>query len=199
MLSFLTFVIYFIYNILAVIVSYLIGSLPAGYFLVKWREGSDIREIGSGSAGATNVSRILGKKGFVITFLLDFAKPLALLILLEGIGLVYEWQLAALLAMILGHIFPIFMKFRGGKGIAVYLGGTVILMPYLIIFSAVPMLLSYPFIKSFTLAGLIGISIGSIVYVFSIAEQSEATYVVSMLFLLLFSHRHNIKKFANGA
>lgn len=107
---------------LVVIVSYLIGSISTGYIIVKLKTGQDIRTIGSGSTGATNVKRVLGKKWFFIVLLLDAFKG-ALPVLLakyyagdiSGIGL---FPVLAAVAVIIGHSKPIFLQFKGGKSVA---------------------------------------------------------------------------------
>ena len=102
--------------------AYLIGSIPTGYLIVKAKTGQDIRTIGSGSTGATNVKRVLGKKWFFITLLLDALKgalPVVLANLYAGgcenIGL---FPVLAAVAVIVGHSKPIFLQFKGGKSVA---------------------------------------------------------------------------------
>ena len=107
---------------LVVLGAYLIGSIPTGYLIVKAKTGQDIRTIGSGSTGATNVKRVLGKKWFFITLLLDAFKGALPVILAntyaggcENIGL---FPVLAAVAVIIGHSKPIFLQFKGGKSVA---------------------------------------------------------------------------------
>ena len=112
-----------IIEILAVLIgAYLIGSIPTGYIIVKLAKGQDIRTIGSGSTGATNVKRVMGKKWFFITLLLDAFKGALPVVLAKifattftGIGLL---PVLAAIAVILGHSKSIFLKFTGGKSVA---------------------------------------------------------------------------------
>ncbi len=104
------------------VTAYLIGSIPTGYIIVKTFTGQDIRTIGSGSTGATNVKRVMGKKWFFITMLLDALKGALPVILAKlfattftGIGLL---PVVAAVAVILGHSRSIFLKFTGGKSVA---------------------------------------------------------------------------------
>lgn len=105
-----------------ILVSYLIGSIPTGYIIVKLKTGEDIRNIGSGSTGATNVKRVLGKKWFFTVMLLDAFKG-ALPVLLAkmwvgetlGLGL---FPVLAAVAVIIGHSKPVFLQFKGGKSVA---------------------------------------------------------------------------------
>ena len=107
---------------LVIVASYLIGSIPTGYLIVKGMTGQDIRTIGSGSTGATNVKRVLGKKWFFIVMLLDAFKgalPVVLAKLyagdVSGVGL---FPVLAAVAVIIGHSKPIFLQFKGGKSVA---------------------------------------------------------------------------------
>ncbi len=112
-----------LFELIAVVLSaYLIGSIPTGYIIVKSFTGQDIRTIGSGSTGATNVKRVMGKKWFFITLLLDALKGALPVILAKifattftGIGLL---PVLAAIAVILGHSKSIFLKFTGGKSVA---------------------------------------------------------------------------------
>ena len=127
--------------ILAVIAAYLLGSIPFGVLIAK-AHGKDLRSIGSGNIGATNVARALGRKWAYFCFLLDVLKglipmlatmllirPLSIQSYAERIVLLWLW-LAVGCAAILGHIFPIYLKFKGGKGVATSLGVALGLWPY---------------------------------------------------------------------
>lgn len=106
--------------------AYFIGCFTTGYYLVRLRTGQDVRETGSGSAGATNVGRILGKSGFLLTVLGDFAKgSLAVWLARE---FVHEDVATALAvpAVVAGHLWPAQLKFRGGKGVATSLGALLV-------------------------------------------------------------------------
>jgi glycerol-3-phosphate acyltransferase PlsY len=120
-------------KLIFVFIAYLLGSIPFGYLLIKFvfTQGEDIREVGSGGIGATNVTRRAGKKAGLLTYLFDVAKGLAAVMLMRQIaGEDYFWIGAAAVAGIVGHIFPVFLKFRGGKGVAVGVGVYLALAPY---------------------------------------------------------------------
>lgn len=118
-------------SLLAVIVAYLLGSIPFGYLLVKCWRGQDVRATGSGSIGATNVSRVLGALGGLLTLLFDLAKGYAAVWLTAVLtGQEVHWLAAAGLAAILGHMFPVFLRFRGGKGVATGLGVFIYFTPW---------------------------------------------------------------------
>lgn len=116
-----------------VILAYMLGSVPFGYLLVKYifTGGEDIRQVGSGGTGATNVTRRAGKKAGVATFALDAAKGAGAVMLMKAFAPDdYLWIGAAAIAAILGHIFPLFLKFRGGKGVATGMGVFAAVAPY---------------------------------------------------------------------
>lgn len=108
--------------------AYLLGSIPFGYIIVKLREGRDVRASGSGNIGATNVGRVAGKAAGVLTLVLDVAKGFA------AVWLVGSWtkqhvasMVAAAVAAVLGHMFPVWLKFKGGKGVATGVGAFAVI------------------------------------------------------------------------
>jgi glycerol-3-phosphate acyltransferase PlsY len=102
--------------------SYLIGSIPVGYLTVRLMRGIDIRDHGSGMIGATNVLRVLGRGPFVVVMILDAAKGYVPTIVTWYIFGAHDLQVAAGIAAVLGHDFPIFIRFRGGRGVATSFG-----------------------------------------------------------------------------
>ncbi len=120
-------------RIIFVAIAYLLGSIPFGYLFVKYlfTSGEDVRDIGSGGIGATNVSRRAGVRGGLLTYVFDVAKGVAAVMLMRLVANDdYFWIGAAAVAAILGHIFPIFLGFRGGKGVATGVGVYLALAPY---------------------------------------------------------------------
>ncbi len=117
-------------GLLAVAIAYLLGGIPFGYLLVRWTSGKDVRAEGSGNIGATNVLRTTGRGAGVATLVLDIAKGvLAVWIadkLTDGSDL---WMSAAALAVMAGHAFPAFLKFKGGKAVASFVGAFLYLTP----------------------------------------------------------------------
>jgi len=129
-------------------VSYLLGSVPFGYILVRLFQGIDVRSIGSGNIGATNVARTGGKKLAIITLLLDALKgwlPVFLVLHLHGIPAASAPQLHTLaalaaLAAVIGHMFPVWLGFKGGKGVATGLGVFLALAPLAVLIAMVPII-----------------------------------------------------------
>ena len=110
--------------------AYLLGSIPFGFLIVRWQKGVDVRSTGSGSTGATNVMRNLGIIGFVATFILDVGKgTFAVLLASRLTSGDTRWIALSSVAAILGHCFPVWLKFRGGKGVATGVGVFIALAP----------------------------------------------------------------------
>jgi acyl phosphate:glycerol-3-phosphate acyltransferase len=130
---------------LVLIAAYLLGSIPFGYLLVRWMQGADVRESGSGGTGATNVSRRAGKLAGVVTLLLDAAKGalavvLARWLLADDFGINW-WVAAAAILAVVGHCFPVWLGFRGGKGVATGVGVFLSLYPLAVACAAVVFIL----------------------------------------------------------
>ncbi len=118
--------------LLVVIIAYLIGSIPFGYLIVRAKGGGDVRDTGSGGTGATNVSRRAGKALGVVTLILDALKG-AIAVIIAQLMLKGDdptWlPAAAAIAVIVGHVFPVWLRFRGGKGVATGVGVFLMLAP----------------------------------------------------------------------
>lgn len=131
-------------HVSVIVLAYLMGSIPFGYLLVKLWAGGDVRETGSGGTGATNVTRRLGRRAGLLTLALDAVKgALAVVVarwLLTDGAVVDWWVIAAALAAVAGHIFPVWLSFHGGKGVATGLGVFLSLSP-LAVLCALPVFL----------------------------------------------------------
>ena len=141
-----------------VAVAYLLGSIPFGYLLIKYvfTSGEDVRQIGSGGIGATNVTRRAGRTAGLITYVFDVAKGLAAVILMRLVaGDDYVWIGAAAVAAICGHIFPVFLGFRGGKGVATGVGVYLALAPYSVLTTLVLWALIVYFTRYVSLGSII--------------------------------------------
>jgi len=108
------------------LVCYLLGGFSAGYWLVRWLRGRDIRELGSGGTGAKNVGRELGPAGFFLTCAADFAKGMLAVWLVWRLTLDPRLAALAMWAVVLGHIWPVQLGFRGGKGVATSVGALAV-------------------------------------------------------------------------
>ena len=112
-------------------IAYLLGAIPFGYLLVRWKTGADVRSKGSGNIGATNVMRTTGRAAGVATLLLDIAKGyFAVSIAGRLTGQDLFWMSAAALAVMAGHAYPVFLGFKGGKAVASFIGAFLCLTPW---------------------------------------------------------------------
>lgn len=109
--------------------AYLLGSISPSYLLVRWLQGRDVRAVGSGNAGATNVLRAAGRGPGLLVFLLDLGKGMAAVAFPQALEAPPAVVYAAAVAVVLGHVFPVFLGFRGGKGVATGVGAMLVLLP----------------------------------------------------------------------
>lgn len=198
-------------GLLLIAISYLAGSIPFGYLLGRLVRGIDIRAHGSGNIGATNVGRVLGNRWGACALLLDLCKgllPAGLLaramISRESPDLVH-WQVAAGMATIAGHMFPVWLGFRGGKGVATGLGVVLCLAPWASLAAATLFALSYAAWRIVSLSSLIS-SIGfGIVEIWSLLPEpfssshwSLAIFSLLVPALIVARHRANIGRLLQG-
>ena len=176
------------------IVSYLMGSIPFGLILTKIFLNKDIREIGSGNIGATNALRTGNKLIGYSTLILDIAKAIIPVIFVK-INYPDLIHIASLCAF-LGHVFPIWLKFKGGKGVATYVG---ILFSINIILGLI-FVISWAFIfllfRYSSLSSIIG-SLSVPIYILITGQINDAIFFATMFILIFFTHRENIKRLKN--
>ena len=176
------------------IISYLMGSIPFGLILTKFFLKKDIRDIGSGNIGATNALRTGNKLIGYTTLILDISKAI--------IPVIYvkvnfpELIFIASLCAFLGHVFPVWLKFKGGKGVATYVGilfsinillGAIFIISWIVIF-----ILS----RFSSLSSIIG-AISIPVYLLIVGQNNNVIFFVIMFVLIFFTHRENIKRLKN--
>ena len=176
------------------IISYLMGSIPFGFILTKIFLKKDIREIGSGNIGATNALRTGNKLIGYSTLLLDIIKAIlpVLYVKINHPELIYIASLCAFL----GHVFPIWLKFKGGKGVATYIGILFTINILLGFIFCVSWLLIFLISKYSSLSSLIG-SLTIPVYIFFNDQMSNALFFGIMFVLIFYTHRENIKRLKN--
>jgi acyl phosphate:glycerol-3-phosphate acyltransferase len=109
--------------------AYLLGGVSPGYLLVRRKTGEDVRAQGSGATGATNAARILGSRGFVLVMVLDAIKGAVAALVARQVGLGNDWAFAVAMAVVAGHVWPIQLGFRGGRGLSPLLGAWLVLAP----------------------------------------------------------------------
>ncbi len=174
--------------------SYLLGCLTTGYYLVRWTCGADIRTEGSGSTGATNVARKLGKAGFLTTFSLDLAKGALAAYLAKSYELEDPVRLSCGLAVIAGHIWPIQLRFRGGKGAATLLGVLLIFDIGSVGIMASACLGSFVLLRRFTLSGVIAMAVTPLLAALLLTPSRRALNVLLLVLPVLFTHRQNLRE-----
>ena len=188
--------------ITVVVTAYLIGSIPTGYIIVKTFTGQDIRTIGSGSTGATNVKRVMGKKWFFITMLLDALKGALPVILAKlfattftGIGLL---PVVAAVAVILGHSRSIFLKFTGGKSVASGVG-TILALNWIVglLIAVVWAVITYTS-KYVSLGSIIAMAVSPFLMWWFKAPVAYTIYCALGAVYIIWLHRSNIQRLLKG-
>lgn len=189
-------------------VAYLIGSIPSGYLIVRATEGGDVRETGSGGTGATNVSRSAGKGAGILTLILDVIKGVFVVflagILSDGLFPYADWTIAfAGVLAILGHIFPVWLRFRGGKGVATALGVFLMLAPIVVVIALVVFAIVFALTRYVSLASLVAISsIAITILTLTLFDPLELPNAIAALLsagLVVFAHRANIQRLIAGS
>ena len=176
------------------IISYLMGSVPFGFILTKIFLKKDIREIGSGNIGATNALRTGNKAIGYSTLVLDILKAVAPVIYVK---IFYQdFLYIASLCAFLGHVFPIWLKFKGGKGVATYVGILFSINIYFGIIFAISWFITFFISKYSSLSSLVGAA--SIpIYLLILSQFDQGIFFTIMFVLIFFTHRENIKRLKN--
>ena len=176
------------------IISYLMGSIPFGFILTKIFLKKDIREIGSGNIGATNALRTGNKFVGYATLFFDILKAVIPVIYIKFnfTELLYIASLCAFL----GHVFPIWLKFKGGKGVATYVGILFAINIYFGLVFIISWLITFALSKFSSLSSLIG-SISIPIYLLILAQFDQVIFFTIMFVLIFFTHRENIKRLKN--
>ncbi len=180
--------------ILILITSYAVGCLNTPYYLVRFRTGKDLRELGSGNLGGRNAARVLGKWGFILIFILDHARGALVLLIATYIDLGIIGLLLSLHAVLLGHLYPIQLDFRGGKGILVG-GGILIILNYkILLFICLLFVIPFAITRSFTFSGLLSIATAPIQAFLFQMDDLLVLGILSGTLIIWFAHRENIRE-----
>ena len=179
--------------IITALISYLFGSIPFGYLFTKILLKKDIRNVGSGNIGATNVLRTGNKSLGYLTLVLDIAKAVVPVIYIKFNypDLVYISALCAFL----GHLFPIWLKFKGGKGVATFVGILISINIYYALVFGIVWTLTFLISRYSSLSSLFA-SISIPIYLL-IINQSNIIFFIIMFVLIFYTHRENIKRLIN--
>jgi glycerol-3-phosphate acyltransferase PlsY len=190
---------------LQLIGAYLLGSIPFAVVITYLIKRVDVRNYGSGNAGATNVYRVAGPVAAILTLLFDAGKGAAAVLIARFLFPEVEWlQLLSGLAALLGHIFPIYISFKGGKGVATLLGVFLVLLPLETLICAAIFGIVFAITRIVALGSIIaGVSLSLIVVIEQLAigiNISPAILSACLLvsLVVLFTHRTNIKRLVKG-
>jgi len=187
-------------SLFAVLLAYLIGAVPFGYLFVRVGTGQDVRGLGSGNIGATNVLRTTGRGFAIAVLLLDIAKGyFAVWLAAWFTGRSLAWVSMAAAAMLLGHCYPIFLKFRGGKAVATFIGAFLYLTPVsllavLLLFVVVVAKTRHISLGSIVAAGLFPLAVWLI-------EHPPAPVLLVSIFaaiLIVYRHKSNLERLRAG-
>lgn len=199
-----------IYSISAVLLAYLFGSIPTAVWLGQAFYGVDVREYGSGNAGATNTFRVLGKKAGIAVMIIDIAKGYTATKLAYFIGLsvtgpqnssqFINYELALGVTAVMGHLFPIFAGFRGGKGVATLFGMILAVnftaaMFCVLVFVVVLLATKYVSLSSICAGFTFPLSI---VFIIHSSVKSEVLYGMCVCILILVTHQKNLERLLKG-
>ncbi len=181
-------------NVIAVVLAaYALGCFVTGYYLVRWRTGQDLRLLGSGSLGAKNAGRILGRGGYFLTSLVDIAKGLTAVLLARWAGLSGWAVTMAALAVVAGHNWPLQLGFRGGKGVATGYGVVLAAAPWVAgamwgVFLPITLLL-----RSTTLGGVAAFAAAPLLAMAFSAGPPVVTLCAMTGAVVAFTHRNNLR------
>ncbi len=185
---------------LGLAIAYLLGDIPFGYLLVKITTGRDVRASGSGNIGATNVLRTSGRAAGVATLLLDMGKGY-LAVWLEGrlTGWNAEWMGAAALAVMIGHSYPVFLRFRGGKAMAAFVGAYLCLAPLPLAATLVVFVVMVASTRHISLGSIV--AAGTFPLAVWLIAHPPGTVVAATILsgaLIVYRHRENIARLRAG-
>jgi glycerol-3-phosphate acyltransferase PlsY len=193
--------------VLIAAISYLLGSIPFGYLLIRIFRGEDVRQSGSGNIGATNVSRKSPALGG-LTLLLDALKGSAsvgLAYYLSNRGTIefrYEAMSIAAFFAVAGHIFPVWLKFRGGKGVATGLGSFVVIAPKAVLFAAVIFVAVVAISRRVSLGSIIGVACFPLL-TYEFREYGDVANALALMavtsLLIIAKHHENVRRLLTGA
>ena len=186
------------YVCLLVLTAYLLGSVPTGY-IVGALAGVDVRKVGSGNVGATNVVRVVGKRQGIFTLVADAAKGFVPVIFALNLGLTPVATAFVGIAAFLGHLYPVFLRFRGGKGVATALGVFLGLAPWatvglIMVFAAVLLTTRFVSLSSMVAAVLAPVALWLLSYP---PVPIGVSFFIAVMIVL--RHRENIQRLLSGA
>jgi len=194
-------------NILGLVLAYLIGSIPSAVWVGRKFYGIDVREYGSGNAGATNTFRVLGKKPGIAVLIMDVLKGFLAVKLAYIVGdyssdspEFIDFELALAVCGLMGHIFPVYVGFRGGKGIATMLGILIGVHPQAALVCAIVFAITLALSGYISLSSMLaGICFPIVIMVFYSTNSSINIFSLAVAVIILITHQRNIERILSGA
>ncbi|CAA9552273.1 MAG: Acyl-phosphate:glycerol-3-phosphate O-acyltransferase PlsY [uncultured Thermomicrobiales bacterium] len=178
---------------LLVVIGYGLGCLSAGYYLVRLRTGGDVRAGGSGGLGATNVGRVLGRRGFVLVFLMDLAKGALATALAVWAGVGEVGIALTALAVTAGHVWPAQLGFRGGRGVATAWGAALVVMPWVALSALGVAIVVWVGLRRVTRSGLVGIAACPVLSAAFGRTMVETLGIAALAAVVLVAHRDHLR------
>jgi glycerol-3-phosphate acyltransferase PlsY len=187
-------------QVLILLAAYLIGGIPFGYLLVRLKTGRDVRSMGSGNIGATNVLRTSGRAIGILTLALDILKGWVVCFLMGRFtGGDFTWMAAAGVAVVLGHAFPVFLKFQGGKAVASFVGVALNLAPLALLIVVVVFVITVAWTRYISLGSIIGAGLFPVlVWVTRRPDWMALAEVAFCGAFIIWRHRSNIGRLRAG-
>jgi glycerol-3-phosphate acyltransferase PlsY len=197
------------FEIIGIVLAYLLGSLPSSVWLGQAYHGIDVRNFGSGNAGATNTFRVLGKKAGILVMALDIFKGLTAVTLATvwmQLGLIAETQIVLFklifgISAVIGHIFPIYVGFKGGKGVATLLGMVLGLNPLVAGICVAIFLIALLVTKYVSLGSILGTLTFPVMLLITNIEPNDVILIIfgfTFFMVVLFTHKKNVRRILNG-
>jgi len=182
-------------DIIAIVLSYLLGCINTGYYYVRLVHKQDIRTIGTKVTGAYNVSRLAGKKGFVVTFIGDALKGAIVVLICRFMAVADTVLLLSILLVLAGHIFPFQLKFRGGKGLSTAFGTFLLFNPIIILMWFVASIVFFPFVRRYTVTVLFAlVCLPFELFIFDYPYKIIFFFILYAA-LIVFACRSNLQEF----
>lgn len=170
---------------------YLVGNFSPSYWLTRYLKKVDIREVGSGNAGSTNTLRLIGKRAAGAVFALDFLKgSLCSYIGLKYVG--YDFAFLCSLTVVLGHVFPALMSFKGGKGVATAIGSIIVIQPMFVIIGIITAILTIVKTKYVSLGSIVGVLTFVAIMYFTGHRGLDMGASTGLLLFIIYTHRQNV-------
>ncbi len=186
----------------AILCGYLMGAVPVGYLVGRWTKGIDVRQYGSGKTGMTNVSRSLGIRFGIFVLFVDAGKGAAAVLAARALTDALLLQSLAAAAAVVGHNYPVFLGFKGGRGVSTGLGSLIAISPFAGLIALTSGAIVIGLSRYVSLGSITGTVVGGVVLLasglFGSAGLDYIPYALLTAALIVFAHRDNIRRLSRG-